>query len=120
MNPALLVSVALAVLPGARVPRALVALVCQAEGCRAHTSRAGAVGLMQVVPRWWVGRGLACEGLDLRAPWDSVECGVRVLSACLRKCGEWPRALGAYNTGACRENGYARKLMRQWLKGAVS
>ena len=120
MTPAILTAVALAVLPGSRVPRALVSLVCQAEGCRAHTSRAGAVGLMQIVPRYWVGKGKECARLDLRAPWDNVECGVRVLQHCLKRCGAWGAALGAYNSGKCRENRYARRIMRQWLKGSVS
>lgn len=118
MTPALLTAVALATLPGARVPRDLVAAVCAAEGCRAQVSHHGAVGLMQVVPRWWTGSGKACAGLDLWEPWENVECGVRVLASCLRRCGDWPRALGAFNSGACRENGYARRIMDKWRKAA--
>ena len=120
MTPAILTAVALSALPGSRVPRALVALVCAAEGCRFHVSRAGAVGLMQIVPRYWVKPGQACAGLDLLAPWDNVECGVRVLQHYLRRCGTWTLALGGYNTGRCVENGYARRTMKRWLKGAVS
>ena len=77
-----------------------------------RVSRCGAVGPMQVRPRW-ARKGQLCEGMDLRSLVGGVECGARLLREGLRLCGSWPRALGWYSTGRCRETRYARVVMRR-------
>ena len=116
MTPALLTSIALATLPGDRAPRDLVALVCQAEHCRADDV-GRVVGPMQVSLRW-AGKGRACAGLRLREAWDSVECGVRLLAMGKQTCGDWLRGLGWYHSGRCVADGYARRLMARWQRAA--
>lgn len=116
MTATLLTAVALAALPGARVPRDLVALVCRAEGCRADDV-GRVVGPMQIAVRW-AETGRACAGLRLREAWDSVECGVRLLAMGRATCGEWERALGWWHTGKCVSDGYARRIMARWRTAA--
>ena len=60
------------------------------------TSRAGAIGLMQVMPS--NGRNLNCG--DLRNPERNLSCGVRVLKGFLRKYdNDLVYALSGYNAG---------------------
>ena len=63
-------------------------------------SHAGAVGLMQVVPRWWEHyRALICEERSLFDRECSAEVGVFILLTLYQMHGDWPSALRAYNTG---------------------
>lgn len=55
-------------------------------------SSAGAVGIMQIVPRWHPG----VDPLDVRA---AVNYAARYLASLHQKFGSWPRALAAYNWG---------------------
>lgn len=74
-------------------------------------SRAGAVGPMQIMPKyasWFAGYPVLREQLK-----DSIELNVWLSMKILRyyysKCNDWPRALGAYNTGRPIVNRYARR-----------
>jgi soluble lytic murein transglycosylase len=75
-------------------------------------SRAGAVGLMQLLPRTaeQIGRtgGLAGETADLVSPLANIGLGTRYLSQLLEEFqGNWARALAAYNAGPHQ--------VRRWL-----
>jgi len=80
------------------VPRELVKAVIRAESdfdARA-VSRAGAVGLMQILPS--TGRRLGIPVADLADPARNVEGGVRLLAVLLRRYrGDVVSALVAYN-----------------------
>ncbi len=90
-----------------RVPLALLMSIMRVESnFRPDArSRAGALGLMQIMPR--TGRGLGCGSLG--EPQANIECGARLMA---RLLGRFERsevyALGAYNGGA----GYVRGARR--------
>lgn len=77
-----------------------------------RVSRCGALGAMQVRPRW-ARPGQLCEGMNLPELPDSVECGARLLREGLRLCGDWARALGWYSTGRCQATRYSRAILRR-------
>ena len=67
----------------------------------AAVSRAGALGLMQVMPR--NGRNLACG--DLTDPESNITCGIKVLKGFLRYYdGDIVYALSGYNAGFAQPN----------------
>ena len=89
------------------VEAALITAIVRIEsGFRPEArSRAGARGLMQVMPR--TGRGIGCG--DLYDPEANLRCGARVLQRNLERYGgNLVYALAAYNGGA----GYVKKAWR--------
>ncbi len=56
------------------------------------TSGAGAVGIMQIVPRWH-------PDVDPLDPFASIAYAGKYLAALYRQTGSWPDALAAYNWG---------------------
>ena len=79
------------------IPPTLIAAVIQQESSyRATvTSGAGAVGLMQVIPKYWQKK---CTG-DLYQEHINIHCGSLILSEYYQKSGSWKKALGYYNVG---------------------
>lgn len=55
-------------------------------------SHAGAVGLMQIVPRWH-------PTVDAKDPYDSIEYAAKYLHDLKLNLGTWKKALAAYNWG---------------------
>ena len=97
------------------LPLSLVLAVIDAEssGRTNAVSKAGALGLMQVMPRYWYKHGPAS---DLHRPEIGIRVGCRILAHYLTLArGELPRALKYYNAGP---NGktwnwkYINKIMR--------
>ena len=78
------------------------------------TSPSGAVGPMQVIPRYATkfNDGKRVSASELR---NNIELNVRVsmrmLSYLKRRYGSWGLALGAYNTGKPCLNSYATRIM---------
>lgn len=78
------------------------------------TSPSGAVGPMQVIPRYATkfNDGKRVSAFELR---NNIELNVRVsmrmLSYLKRRYGSWGLALGAYNTGKPCYNSYASRIM---------
>jgi soluble lytic murein transglycosylase-like protein len=70
-------------------------------------------GLMQLRP---TGAGGGRSRAQLFDPKLNIHLGVTYLAEKLRKCGTLPRALGAYSSGSCRVNGYARRTVREYTK----
>jgi len=86
-----------------RLDRGLLVGIVQVESTfrPAAESRAGALGLMQVMP--FNGRKLACG--DLTDPELNIACGVRVLKGFLRYYGgDIVYALSGYNAGFAQPN----------------
>ena len=59
----------------------------------ATVSGAGAVGIMQIVPKWH-------PGVDPRDPFASIDYAAKFLAGLYRQFGSWELALKAYNWGA--------------------
>lgn len=81
-------------------------------GGRPITSRAGAMGLMQLMPQTWAAmRARYALGIDPYDPHDNILAGTAYLAAMYSRFG-YPGLFGAYNAGPAR---YA-----QWLAGQAS
>ena len=96
-------------------PRIIQAVISLESGGNPRAvSRAGALGLMQVLPA--TGRSLGFSRTDLRAPTKNVEAGTKYLTMMIdRFDGDLFKALAAYNCGPgkwrnCK--GYARRVLR--------
>lgn len=71
----------------------------------------GELGLMQLHPRspWGRRAHARCRSEDCDAA--VVDEAAGLLAAAIARCGELGAALGAYNTGRCGPNGYARRVL---------
>jgi len=90
------------------------AVAWQESGFRQEArSAAGAVGVMQLMPATarWVGPALLGRAVDPYATADNVEAGIAYLAWLLRRTGNVPAALAAYNQGpnSVRRNGTFRE-----------
>ena len=93
----------------------LIAAVIRQESSYRTTvvSNAGAVGLTQVIPRYWQNE---CPG-DLFNEYININCGSYILTKYERLAGSMPKALAYYNVGP---TGYEknRKMRKQGKKYA--
>lgn len=77
-------------------PLTVAAMIQQESSYRSHvTSSAGAVGLTQVMPRYWQ---KTCPG-DLYDEAINVACGSYILAHYQKSAGSLKKALGYYNVG---------------------
>jgi soluble lytic murein transglycosylase-like protein len=77
-------------------PILLAATIRQESSYRSSvTSSAGAVGLTQVIPRYWQQH---CPG-NLFDENTNIHCGSYILSKYYSSAGSWPKALAYYNVG---------------------
>lgn len=77
-------------------PLLMAALIQQESSYRNYVvSSAGAVGLTQVVPRYWQEK---CPG-DLFDEYTNVRCGTYILASYNQATGSWKKALAYYNVG---------------------
>ena len=77
-------------------PLLLAATIRQESSYRSTvTSSAGAVGLTQVMPRYWQ---QSCPG-DLFDEYTNVRCGSMILAKYNESAGSWKKALAYYNVG---------------------
>ncbi|CAB1212226.1 transglycosylase SLT domain-containing protein [Acinetobacter bouvetii] len=77
-------------------PLLLAAMIRQESSYRNYvTSPAGAVGLTQVIPRYWQ---QSCPG-NLIEENNNINCGTYILASYNHKAGSWPKALAYYNVG---------------------
>ena len=81
----------------------------------ARTSRCGAVGPMQVMPRYakrFAGRSVSRS--ELRSNYNlNIKVGVKMLAYQYKLYGSWAKVLGAYSTGRPVANWYSRKILRK-------
>jgi soluble lytic murein transglycosylase-like protein len=88
-----------------------------------QTSRAGALGPMQIMPQY----ASAYAGFKVKKPVlkDSIELNVKISMSMLRewynRYNDWGKAAGAYNTGRPVMNSYARNAIKKnytdhWVK----
>ena len=109
-------------------PLLIAAMIRQESSYRNYAvSSAGAVGLTQIIPRYWQ---QSCPG-DLFNENINVNCGTYILSKYNQSAGSWKKALGYYNVGPTgyetnrkmRKQGkrYAKQVKqhRQTLKGVL-
>lgn len=76
------------------LPRNILARMAQQESSYKPDviSPAGAVGLMQIVPKWH-------PGVNPNDPLASIDYAGKYLASLFRQTGTWPLALAAYNWG---------------------
>lgn len=83
---------------------ALAVLECESDYNPHEYSYAGAVGLMQVIPKYHAWR-IDKHGLDdLWDPYTNIICGIDFLSELYAKHGNWSRALFGYNASTAYVN----------------
>ncbi|MDM1248734.1 MULTISPECIES: transglycosylase SLT domain-containing protein [unclassified Acinetobacter] len=77
-------------------PLLLAAMIRQESSYRSGViSPAGAVGLTQVIPRYWQ---QTCQG-DLFDENTNIQCGTFILAKYNKSAGSWKKALAYYNVG---------------------
>lgn len=90
-------------------PLLLAAVIRQESTFRPYVSSpAGAVGLTQVMPRYWQA---TCPG-DLYDELTNINCGSFILTKYKNAAGSMPKALGYYNVGPTAYN-TNRKMKKQ-------
>ncbi|WP_111860267.1 lytic transglycosylase domain-containing protein [Acinetobacter sp. CFCC 10889] len=95
-------------------PLLLAAMIRQESSYRSNViSPAGAVGLTQVIPKYWQ---QTCQG-DLFDEHTNIHCGTYILAQYKQSTGDWKKALAYYNVGP---TGYQSswKMKRQGKKYA--
>lgn len=82
-------------------PLLLAAMIRQESNYKNYAiSPAGAIGLTQVIPRYWQ---QVCSG-DLSKENNNINCGTYILASYNNKAGSWPKALAYYNVGPAGYN----------------
>lgn len=77
-------------------PILIAAVIRQESSYRSNvTSSAGAVGLTQIIPRYWQ---QSCPG-NLFDENTNVNCGTYILTQYEKSAGSWKKALAYYNVG---------------------
>lgn len=95
-------------------PLILAALIQQESSYRSQVvSPAGAVGLTQVMPRYWQN---ICQG-DLFNESDNINCGAYILKKYEKNANSLKKALAHYNVGPTAYNSN-RKMKKQGKKYA--
>lgn len=95
-------------------PLLVAAVIRQESSYRSQVvSSAGAVGLTQVMPRYWQ---KTCPG-NLFDENINVNCGTFILSKYFQDAGSWKKALAYYNVGPSNYNNN-RKMRKQGKKYA--
>ena len=90
-------------------PLLMAAVIRQESSYRNYVvSSAGAVGLTQVIPRYWQ---QACPG-DLFQENININCGSFILAKYNQSAGNWKKALAYYNVGPTGYN-TNRKMKKQ-------
>lgn len=75
-------------------------------------SPAGAIGIAQIVPKWWLGRhGLLTEA-DIRDPAKAIPAAAQIMADHQKQYGSWNAALVAYNAGPGKGNKYVNAVNR--------
>lgn len=79
------------------VPRHLLARMAEQESNYDPSARssAGAIGIMQIVPRWH-------PGVNALDPAEAIDYAGNLLRRHFDRFGSWVKALGAYNAGPTR------------------
>lgn len=95
-------------------PLLIAAVIRQESSYRNYAvSSAGAVGLTQIMPRYWQ---QSCPG-DLFDETINVNCGAYILAKYNQSAGSWKKALAYYNVGPTNYN-TNRKMKKQGKKYA--
>ena len=95
-------------------PLLVAAMIRQESSYRSHVvSPAGAVGLTQIIPRYWQ---QTCVG-NLYDENTNINCGSFILAKYHQSAGSWKKALAYYNVGPTGYN-KNRKMKKQGKKYA--
>ncbi|WP_010116590.1 transglycosylase SLT domain-containing protein [Acinetobacter sp. P8-3-8] len=95
-------------------PLLIAATIRQESNYRNYAaSPAGAVGLTQIMPRYWQ---QSCPG-NLYDEYTNIRCGTMILSKYNQSAGSWKKALAYYNVGPSNYES-SWKMRRQGKKYA--
>lgn len=90
-------------------PLLIAAMIRQESTYRSYvTSPSGAVGLTQIIPRYWKN---TCQG-DLFDEYNNINCGTYIITKYNGHAGSWKKALAYYNVGPTGYNNN-RKMKKQ-------
>lgn len=67
-------------------------------------SKAGAIGIGQIIPKWWQGQHGLNTPEDFRDPAKSINAAAAIMGAKVKQHGSWNAALIAYNAGEGKKN----------------
>lgn len=96
-------------------PLLVAAMIRQESSYRNYAvSHAGAVGLTQVIPRYWQ---QSCPG-DLFEENININCGTYIIAKYNQSAGSWKKALAYYNVGPTGYN-TNRKMKKQGKRYAA-
>lgn len=76
----------------------------ESSGKADAVSKAGAIGLGQVVPKWWKGKFGLDTMEDFKDPAKSVNAAAQIMAQHVKQYGGWNEALVVYNAGAGKKN----------------
>lgn len=76
----------------------------ESSGDASAVSKAGAIGLGQIIPKYWQGKfGLATEA-DFKDPTKNVPAAAQIMAQHVKQYGGWNEALVVYNAGQGKGN----------------
>lgn len=67
-------------------------------------SGAGALGIGQIIPKWWKGQHGLNEDKDFTDPYKSIDAAAAIMASKVKQHGSWNAALIAYNAGEGKKN----------------
>ena len=67
-------------------------------------SSAGAIGIGQIIPKWWKGQHGLNTPEDFRDPAKSINAAAAIMGSKVKQHGSWNAALVAYNAGEGKKN----------------
>lgn len=78
-------------------------------------SEAGALGIGQIVPKWWKGQHGLMTDEDFKDPVKSINASAAIMASKVAQHGSWNAALVAYNAGEGKKN----KNMNNFKEGRL-
>lgn len=88
----------------------------ESSGKADAVSPAGAIGLGQIVPKWWKGKFGLDTPEDFTNPEKNVKAAAQIMAQHQKQYGSWDAALVAYNAGPGKKN----KYMNAFKAGRIS
>lgn len=70
------------------------------------SSPKGAIGIAQIVPKWWLGKHGLNTVEDIKDPAKAIPAAAQIMADAQKQYGSWNAALVAYNAGPGKNNKY--------------
>lgn len=72
----------------------------------------GAIGIAQIVPRWWLGKHGLTSVEDIKNPAKAIPAAAQIMADSQKRYGSWNAALVDYNAGPGKNNKYIAAVNR--------